>query len=1075
MSPFSHDADRNLLFAVLALQADCLTQSQFVEACTLWASRKETPLPDILAERGWLKPDERADIERLLERKLKKHGGDAKAGISEATAAGHIRQSLEAIPDSDVRASLMTPTPAGHVLLSTTAHSPEEGDRYTITRLHATGGIGRIWLARDATIGRDIALKDLRPERASNPAVWGRFLREAQITGQLEHPGIVPIYELGHREDGNPFYTMRFVKGRTLREAIQAYHQKRERGELGLLDLRELLTAFVGVCNAVAYAHSRGVIHRDLKPANVVLGEYGEVMVLDWGLAKEVRNTGPETTDHSPTSDAPSPGTRFEDTLEGQVLGTPAYMAPEQADGRLADIDARTDVYGLGAILYELLTGHTPFTGASTDEVLSRVRNLAPDRPRDRVPGTPPSLEAICLKALAKHPGERYPTAKTLAEDVSRFQADEPTTAYREPLAVRASRWARRHRSLVLSAFAALVVAVPILVTGMVLLNNSEQREREARKKEERERERAQTNYQRSLHAADALTEELARGIRPIAGTQTKTVLEILERGKKITDELLTDPDPAPEAMERKARMLVQFTELYREVNRSVPSRQAAEQSLVLFDRLLADRPDDRNLHIERAKARNRLGWTLSDQGYAFDALTTFRAVIAELEAVGAESDPRLAAVYLASAYTYEGNILALFGDHEGAEIAYRRGLEIRRKALASAPGDPALREQLTISLEKSGVFLQKISSDSKKKEGLKWLREGRTEMEAICAADHWNSVQHLQLSRMLSNLAENTTEAAEAIACVEAGEKLVERFLRRDPEHSLWQREDLRFRYLRIRSKLKDRNLPDTERAELRIADRKMHEEILGLIRQRHAEDPENYAWWQDVPRIEATLCLLQMNQATADMETAKLLAKPSGLVSPGVEYILASVRREAANAQIARAHELATSSIKEYQAIRARNPLDADVESRYLTALYYFWQVERMRNEPVAAQAARWDYDTKSIAQTHRLIVAYPTNKQWQALFQRSYFSLALTSRDTFQNPDWAVLERPEVVQSLMRLAAILVDLPTNAFEENREHGEPIREGVRGLLRQLNAKGLLPAEGKTILDRLSTMAKKG
>jgi hypothetical protein len=206
-----------------------------------------------LAEKGWLGAADRTDIERLLQRKLKKHNGDARAGLAEVTREANIRQTIAAVPDADIRATI-TPAPAGHVLMSTVAHEAIEGERYTITRLHATGGIGRLWLARDSALGREVALKDLRPERAANPTVWGRFLREAQITGQLEHPGIVPVYELGQRgENGEPFYTMRFVRGQTLREKIVAYHQKCERGALGALDLRELLTAFVGVCNAVAY------------------------------------------------------------------------------------------------------------------------------------------------------------------------------------------------------------------------------------------------------------------------------------------------------------------------------------------------------------------------------------------------------------------------------------------------------------------------------------------------------------------------------------------------------------------------------------------------------------------------------------------------------------------------------------------------------------------------------------------------------------------------------------------------------------------------------------------------------
>jgi hypothetical protein len=219
------DTDRNLLFGVLALQADFLDAPQFAEACSAWAGRKETPLADLLVERGLLTDEQRALIDLLLQQKLKKHGGSAKAGLAEATT-DRVRQSLAGLDDADVRQSLLPATPPaeGRVLVATTAHVPEVRDRYTLARLHASGGIGRVWLARDDTLGRDVALKELRPERAGSPVVWARFLKEAKITGQLEHPGIVPVYELAKRPgDEQPFYTMRFVRGRTLAEAAQTY------------------------------------------------------------------------------------------------------------------------------------------------------------------------------------------------------------------------------------------------------------------------------------------------------------------------------------------------------------------------------------------------------------------------------------------------------------------------------------------------------------------------------------------------------------------------------------------------------------------------------------------------------------------------------------------------------------------------------------------------------------------------------------------------------------------------------------------------------------------------------------
>ena len=338
-------------------------------------------------------------------------------------------------------------------------------------------------MAHDADLGREVALKELRPERGANPAMEARFLREARITGQLQHPGIVPVYELvpapGGPDAKGPFYTMRFVQGRTLTEAVREYHAKRAAGGAGALDLATLLNAFVNVCNTVAYAHSRGVIHRDLKGQNVVLGEFGEVMVLDWGFAKLL---GRPDEDLDPAA-GPDPGLPADRTIAGQVLGTPAYMAPEQAAGRAERIDERTDVYGLGAILYEILTGQPPFTGTDTAEVLRKVREGEPPPPAAVRPGTPPELAAVCMRALARDPAERYPGPAELASEVRRWLADEPVAAYREPLAARLRRWARRHKPVVAGLAALLATALPALAIGTALLQREQARTAAARER----------------------------------------------------------------------------------------------------------------------------------------------------------------------------------------------------------------------------------------------------------------------------------------------------------------------------------------------------------------------------------------------------------------------------------------------------------------------------------------------------------------------------------------------------------------------------------------------------------------
>jgi eukaryotic-like serine/threonine-protein kinase len=424
------DTDRNLLFAVLALQADVLDADQFVQICTLWTTRKQTPLAELLIELAWITPADRADVDRLLERKLKKHRGDARAGL--AGAGDDIKRTLAALHDDDIQRSLcdLPLSDAPTTMVAVDENLSDTHERYSLTRLHAVGGIGRVWLARDNAFGRNVALKELLPERAAARIHAARFVQEAKITGQLEHPGIAPVYELSKRgKDQQPFYTMRFVRGRTLTEAARAWHQGCARTDAHLLDLVPLLNAFVTVCNTIAYAHSRGVIHRDLKGGNVVLGDFGEVVVLDWGLAKLVdRPMDPEeflATDPAVIGDVAL-------TVQGQAIGTPAYMSPEQASGRLDLIDRHTDIYGLGAILYEILTGHSPFSGSDTHEVLRKVREEQPRAPQEHWAEVPLALVAICMRALAKAPEERFQSASELATAVQNWQEVERREAQEE-------------------------------------------------------------------------------------------------------------------------------------------------------------------------------------------------------------------------------------------------------------------------------------------------------------------------------------------------------------------------------------------------------------------------------------------------------------------------------------------------------------------------------------------------------------------------------------------------------------------------------------------------------------------
>lgn len=307
----------------------------------------------------------------------------------------------------------------GSVGVSVSSAAGEEA-RYATERLYAEGGIGQVWLARDRQLNRVVAVKTLRPAMSRRERVQRRFIQEAQITGQLEHPGIVPVYELvAAPKSGSPFYAMRFVHGRTLVELSRKYHERRRAGESDPFGLISLLSAFVAVCNTVAYAHSRGVIHRDLKGENVLVGDFGEVLLVDWGVAKVLG-----ADDEAAGSRLSIPASEENDgrTMQGDIVGTPAYMAPEQANGRQDLVDTHTDIYGLGAILYEILTGQPPFTGTNTWDVLGKVRRDEPTAPRELWSDAPPALEAICMRALSKHPSDRYGSAAALGQEVHTWQ-----------------------------------------------------------------------------------------------------------------------------------------------------------------------------------------------------------------------------------------------------------------------------------------------------------------------------------------------------------------------------------------------------------------------------------------------------------------------------------------------------------------------------------------------------------------------------------------------------------------------------------------------------------------------------
>jgi WD40 repeat protein/serine/threonine protein kinase len=480
------EIDLNRRFGAIALEAGLIDRDRFADAWTTWLTSQEAPFADLLMSRGLLTDQDRLNLDRLLERRShqSKQDGDATNGTLAISETLPYRKKLASSGSALTPRPSVPPTPAQDM-------RSQSRQRYSLLRVHGKGGIGQVWLARDTNLERDVALKELRPEQAHDESLSACLLHEAQITGQLEHPSIVPVYDLSRGAATDPlFYTMRFVKGRTLQEASHAYQDRRRAGLATPLELRQLLQAFISVCNAVAYAHSRGVLHCDLKGQNVVLGDFGEVMVLDWGLARFIEpvppttNEGPDGPDSLETEGRTTFRRSFpppDSAKNGEALGTPAYMAPEQALGQHDKIDGRTDIYCLGAILFEILTGRPPHSGEDSSRVVQRIVDGDTPLARAIEPSVPRALNAICAKAMSKAVQDRYPTATELAEDVQRYLADEPVHAWPEPWPVRARRFLLRHRTLVAAGAVAILVATVGLAISLVFQKAARQRERIAR------------------------------------------------------------------------------------------------------------------------------------------------------------------------------------------------------------------------------------------------------------------------------------------------------------------------------------------------------------------------------------------------------------------------------------------------------------------------------------------------------------------------------------------------------------------------------------------------------------------
>jgi eukaryotic-like serine/threonine-protein kinase len=476
-------------------------------------------------------------------------------------------------------------------------------------------------VAEDTELHRMVALKEIKPEYAQRMESRGRFVLEAEVTGRLEHPGIVPVYGLGAHADGRPYYAMRFIRGDDLAAAVAQFHA-RAPVRFDSLEFRGLLGRFVAVCQTVAYAHSRGVLHRDLKPGNIRLGKFGETLVLDWGLAKVTDRPRVDGAVADEEEQLRPRGEGWAATEAGTVMGTPAFMSPEQARGGGDEVGLAADVYGLGASLYALLTNRAPFRG-EVAEVLAQVQRGAWVPARQVNPAVPAALDAICRKAMAPRPEDRYASALELAKDVEAWLADEPVGAYREPAGARVRRWVRKHPRRVTAAVVLLLATVVGLTTGTVLLG-------QANRRAEAQRDLARKHLEAARKAVDDSFTTVSESTLLKSGQPglQKLRKQLLESALRYYKEFVRQRGDDPELREELAQAYFRVGSISLETGDLPQAREAFHEARNLYRTLQQEHPDDPSFTNSLARTCRYLGIVQAVTGRGAEAASSFQQAI---------------------------------------------------------------------------------------------------------------------------------------------------------------------------------------------------------------------------------------------------------------------------------------------------------------------------------------------------------------------------------------------------------------------------------------------------------------
>jgi len=930
----------------------------------------------------------------------------------------------------------------------------------------ARGGMGKIVAAEDRRLGRPVALKVLL-EPAGD--ALERFEREALITARLQHPGIVPVYEAGRWPSGEPFFSMKHVAGRPLDHVI---------GELRTLaDRLALLPRIAAAADAIAYAHSQRIVHRDLKPGNVLIGDFGETVVIDWGLAKDLdANDSPDSenrinerpairarvSESGGVLDAPSVTQKttinHSLTVVGAVMGTPAYMAPEQARGE--PVDARADVFALGAMLYHLLAGVPPYNARTATEVIAAAALGKVVPLREREEGAPHDLVAIVERAMNPVPAKRYPSACELAEELRRFQTGQLVSAHRYTTSQKLARWIKKHRAAVTIgalSFVVLAVAGSLAIRQIVY-----------------ERDAAQ--YERTLSdtrrlAAEGLIDKMLSDVK-VRLVQIGRLDLLANLGSQIREyytTLATIPGGMPSG--DVSRMAVAVELIGRAERDSGKTERALKTWTEVRTQVAAlvgedDGPDTLGARAMLARLDFQIGTIYQGRGKiaeATKAYTTARTGFAKV----LETAPNLRAAQLHASENHDrlGDLARNDGRLDKAFEEYTHGKMLRQRAMALAADNPS-EEVLAVSmshLKLGSVAQARGDTKTAMSEYQTALRLRETLLET--QPDNVEVQERvIDVQNTVADLQRQTGDDVSAIKTYEMARPILEAMLRRDPSNTAWKRQygnllaDLGF------TLLDDGSFKDGL-AELETA--------IGVQHELVERDPDNASWQVDLSRSytragDGHIYLGDLDRGIASYGTALTLRTALANQAPkNVPYrrSLAWSQAKLGNAYLNTA-DLARATAAHEQALAIRvalvneAPKHTGFRNELASSEIALGKLHAVKNGKAGTELVR-----SGLARARLLVAADPINHEWKETLAQGLIAAAEVAKLT-----------GDVAARKIALSEALAIATTTAAAAPQNAQWPVfLAEVHGGLAEISDPKTAAAEWKAVRDLLEPLAKAG